>query len=314
MKPLIIFITSILCLLALETDAQSETYNLKRFSFSQSDFADTIPLEWTASKAFVIVEVNGQRMRFMIDTGSSMSVIYEQAIASRGDQLRQSLNTTGVITMHDALGATTKVDVVEAASFKIGKTAVEHYPLTVMRRAVGTVRCDGILGFDIINRGLTVRLDTRARQLVLTDRPKLMAKEQKAGHTLRYTLHRYIPYIMLQPFDTMDEEMAFDTGCSFICLINADRLRNYEYIRPHEVSEQVSERNQELVLVGSLSNDTTRETTLLHLQTLRWKKHEMNDIEAQTTMGRSRVGAAMMERGVVIIDGMRRRITLCPYL
>ena len=287
---------------------------MKHFCFGQSDFADTIPLEWTARNAYLIVEVNGRRMRFMIDTGSSMSVIYQQAIASRGEDFKRSLTTTGHITMHDALGANTKVSIVEGESFRIGHTEVCHYPLTVMRRAPGTAMCDGILGFDIINHGLTVKIDTRNHMLVITDNSKMLAREQKAGHTLRYTLQRHIPYVTLQPFEAMHEEMAFDTGCSFMCLINKEHLNRYESMRPEEVEGQIAERDKELVLIGSLSNDTAQTTTIIQLKALKWKRHEMRGIETQTTEGRSRVGSRLLEQGAVIINGRSRQITLCPYL
>lgn len=294
------------------------SYDLRRFSVETSQFADTVPLLWSGQKAYLPVIVNGQKFLFLLDTGASMSILYKEATRRRSHSLTDALTPAGSIRMLDALGQAATVDVVLAERLVVGnndsspsRLTLSNYPLCLMSRPAGTVHCDGVLGFDFINKGLLAKIDTRQAQLIVSDQPKRFASE--AGYTLKYRLQHHVPYLQLWPFAHMDELMAFDTGCSYMCLLNSKHFADYERLRPNEVAAQTYDSDSSQVLIGTLSADTTHTPTHLRLQSLRWQRYSITDVTAQTTRWRSRVGAPILEHHAVVIDGRRRRIVLQPY-
>lgn len=299
------------CFLSLPSFAQQHYYNLRHFSFQTEDFTDTIPLEWTHQKAFVQVMVNGKSLRMLLDTGASMSTLYTQFADRQDTAFQRALLVKGNITMHDALGTQAKVQVVESEHFAIGSLQVVHYPMLVMPRPTSMAQCDGVLGFDLINKGLLVKIDTDRHHLIISDQQS--ALEDEDGYRIRYKLQRFVPYLKLKPFTKMKELMAFDTGCSYLCLLNHDIFTEYESRNPHEVAPQVEATQTEHIIVG-VNGQRSMVNSQLKLYALQWKGLSLHGIEALTTQGRSRLGSPILDYGSIIINGRHRTITFQPYM
>ena len=58
--------------------AQTHSYSTN-FTYSQKNFADTIPIEVIDNQIFITATVNGRPYRFCLDTGSSQGTIYDNA-------------------------------------------------------------------------------------------------------------------------------------------------------------------------------------------------------------------------------------------
>lgn len=71
---------------------------------------------------------------------------------------------------------------------KMGKITIENYPMMV-DDAIRDYICDkfdGVLGYDIVARGLSFKFDTKDSLMIVTDRKRLFSKEEKRRPKLKY--------------------------------------------------------------------------------------------------------------------------------
>ena len=103
----------------------------------------------------------------------------------------------GNVVSQDAAGRSDTVGVVQLPQFTIGKLTVTGYVASVFHSTL-TRSYDAILGFDLFNKGLCCKIDTRHKRMILTDRRDFFDGEK--GYALHYTLKWWVPYVMVSPF------------------------------------------------------------------------------------------------------------------
>ena len=86
--------------------AQMHRYN-PNFTLSEKNFCDTIPIEMIDGQLFVDVEMSGKTRRFLLDTGSSQGMIYDNT------DLKDCVELGNMIS-HDANNHADTVKVVSA--------------------------------------------------------------------------------------------------------------------------------------------------------------------------------------------------------
>ena len=140
-------------LLCLYTKAQMHSYDTS-FTFSQTNFVDTIPIEVVDDQIYIMGTAGGRPCRFNLDTGSSQGSVY------MGSGI-QGLRPLGNVVSRDAAGNLDTVAVVELPSLTIGKLTLQHYVASVFRPQTTRRTYDAILGFDLLNKGLCCKIDAR---------------------------------------------------------------------------------------------------------------------------------------------------------
>ena len=138
-------------------------YNLKPLTFSKKDFVDSIQIEWERNQLIVPVEIGGKQYRFLFDTGAAQCVIY-------ADTPIKGCTTVGQIRSHDGGGHVSHVPMVIMPTMTLGRLRITGCQATMHERPVKGRRIDGILGFNIINKGISAKIDVRRQLLILTDR------------------------------------------------------------------------------------------------------------------------------------------------
>lgn len=198
--------------------AQMHRYSTN-FTYSQKDFVDTIPIEVIDNQIFVTATVNGRPYRFNIDTGSSQGTIYNNAPFV-------GMRSLGNVVSQDAAGRSDTVGVVQMPQFSLGKLTVTGYVASVFHSSM-TRSYDAILGFDLFNKGLCCKIDTRNKRMILTDRRDFFDGEK--GYALHYTLKWWVPYVMVSPFKRHYDEALFDTGSSILYTMNKESFDEHAY-------------------------------------------------------------------------------------
>ena len=129
------------------------------------DYRSSVMFEATDNRPIVVVRVNGQKdpLRFVLDTGSGMSVISEQTAKrlnmkpiARGGQAR-------------AVGGGGKFEIVYGFldSIEIGTARVENVPVYIRRFFDSHIPVDGYLGLSVVSKFLTsIDYGTRKMSLV----------------------------------------------------------------------------------------------------------------------------------------------------
>lgn len=200
MKRTIILLVGLL--LCLNTQAQMHSYDTS-FTFSQTNFVDTIPIEVVDDQIYIMGTADGRPCRFNLDTGSSQGSVY------MGSSI-QGLRPLGNVVSRDAAGNFDTVAVVELPPLTIGSLTLQHYVASMFRPQTTRHTYDAILGFDLLNKGLCCKIDALHGRMILTDRRDYFDHEPGVG--LHYRLKWFVPYVLVSPFKRHTDEVLFDTG------------------------------------------------------------------------------------------------------
>lgn len=308
------FLLSLACLISpLMAMAQMHRYN-PNFTLSEKDFCDTIPIAIDDGQLFVNVEMGGKARRFLLDTGSSQGMIYENTEM-------EGIVELGNMISHDANNHADTVKVVALPPFRMGNLQIGHYVATVLPRPAVLPKHDAIIGFDLFNRGLYAKIDTQKGIMVLTDRKKAFAEEEKAGFGVRYKLKWFVPYLLVSPFSNHVDEALFDTGFKQLFTMNkgsfdkhvASDLSHLSKSLGADIERQVEGRAKGQFAIGAFGAEKTDEVAFLRLDRLKCGNFSFLDVRCITTQGASKIGSPLLQYGSLIINPTKKRLTLLPY-
>lgn len=278
-------------------------YNLS-FTLSKTNFVDTIPIVFSDDQVYIPVMIDGQKRMFNLDTGSSGGVVYEGGNIAYGERL-------GDVQSRDANNRIDTIPAVRMPSFVLGSIVINGYSANVLSRPEGRYAYDGILGFDLFNKGLYAKIDARAGYIVLTDRPHFFDREP--GYKLKYKLRRFTPYIYINTFLDHEEPTLFDLGAQELYVINKasfDKCR-HEDARVVSMIEETSEGQSAIGNYGA-----EKEGLLFYIlfKRLGWDDDfALCNVRGTTTQGDSRMGAQLLRYGSVVINPKKRTLSFRPF-
>ena len=294
----------LLALLSVLTcEAQKQHYSLD-FIVSRTDFADTIAIEYERGLVFVPVSVGGKQLRFLLDSGASQTTIYD-------DVTIDGALPDGFIVSHDAVAQTTTVPMMLLPPLTLGKTTFSGMRATVRHRAVKRSGVDGIVGFDIVCKGLNLKIDVRNKQLVLSDRYDFF--EQEPGMKLKYRLNFHVPYIEVCPFGKYRERTLFDTGFRQLYSINKASFDRGAAQPRHQADKQVEGRSMGRFAIGHGGAEQRSEVVFLCLDSLCVGGFSFSQLHTLTTQGVSKIGGKLLEYGAVTFNPQHKRMRFQPY-
>ena len=305
-------IVTILLLLSTVAGAQEYYYNLK-FRLSPKNFADTVAIEVADGRIYLPVIINGQPHRFLLDTGASMGAIFTDSplLAPPEGYAAAVPQPVGTITSHDATGQARSTEVLRLPDLQIDRLTITGYHANRLHRLSKDSTCEGIIGFDIFNKGLLAKIDTRNRRLILTDRRRHFSREP--GFEARYRLHRHVPFVALTPFGIYNDEARFDTGDRSLYALSRQSFEAAIADIPGEIEPQVEARTHGSQRISHFGTETTDEVAALCLRALKWGDFSFRNVRTLTAQGPSAIGSALLDYGAVIINPRRRRLLFQPY-
>ena len=268
-------------------------------SFSKKDFADTIKIKVIDGAVVVPVEIEGQTRNLLFDTGSPLGLWQGQKEA----WMRQF--TTDSLTFGDINKRSRNQIIYQFPTIKMGNLQIENYPM-IVEDAMSEFTCnrfDGIIGFNLVGKGLSFKLDTKDSLLIVTDRKKFFAEEEKGQPTAKYRM----------------KEMVFDTGAlnTWLALSQEDLDRWF----------QKNPKKRKLLDDLTLQTDTTINTSwglyglstdtlvgrLLHFTKIKIDKLPVNDLYITTAHPTMRVGSAVLKHASLIIDAPKKQFVFMPH-
>ena len=274
------------------------------FSMTAIDFVDTLTIEWEREQVFVPVTINGRSYRFLLDTGAGMSVVFS------GTPLADSPHAGDIIS-HDATGRSDTVAMVTLPPMQLGSVSLYGCRAVVHQRAASIPSFDGILGFDLVNGGLSMKIDVPHRQLIITDLKRLFDREPGAVG-LKYRLHFHVPYIDIIPFGRRHELVLMDTGSRQFFSMNKNHFD--EAVEGHSLweNEVIEGRSMGRHALGHHGIEPEGEVAFLRLNHLRLGRYAFSDVHAITTQGGSHLGAPLLAYGSVAFNPRSRRMIFVP--
>ena len=280
-------------------------YSLK-FEVSQRDFADTITIDVVGGRVVVPVMLGGRLFRFMLDTGAAQAVIYS-------DTPIDGTESAGSVDSYDAVGHRHKVPMVVLPPLSIGHTTFTGCRATVHKRPHQGTLFDGIVGFDIICKGLQMKIDIAARHLVITDRKHHFAREE--GFEAKYHVAPYYhtPYLHVEPFRGFQEEVLFDTGSNNIYVLSHQSFERAE-LEHIPFGPQLEGKARASYAVGLHGREDSLEVAFLCIDSLKWAGFTFCQLETKTTQGYSHLGAGLLQYGSVTFLPRKKRVRFQPYV
>ena len=299
------YILVIALLTVLSTHAQLGRYNADIRALPQ-DFCDTITIEWERDQIYVPVSAGGRSYRFLFDTGASQAVVFS------GSPLANAPRVSSLLS-HDAAGNTDTVSVVGLPPLLLGHTTLHNCHATVQPRGVGARNIDGILGFDLVNSGLSLKLDIQSKRLIISDRECCFDREE-AAMSLRYRLFYHVPYVDIIPFGRRRERVLFDTGSRNFFSMNLDHFnvaeeQRHRFDRPYRVEGRSIGQHA----IGHGGTEPMGEVVFLRLDSLGLGKCSFSQVHAITTQGGSHLGARLLRYGTVAFCPVHSRLFFQPY-
>ena len=292
-----------LMFLWLQTMQAQQQYRYRLdFTVGSRDFVDTVQIEYERGQVYVPVTIDGQQLRFKLDTGSSQGVVYD-------DTPLKGMRPIGHIRSEDATGASRPVTMVELPMMSIGDLTLRGYKAALHQRQVKRRGEDGIIGFDLL-RKMAAKIDVRHQRMILTDRKKMLKGEQ--GFSLPYKLVNYTPRVQIEPVESEEATVVIDTGSRELLSLNrswtAACLAGNE-----EARAQVEGRCIGQMAIGHFGVEPEAEVVFLGLHAVRWGDLQLRDVHCITSHGNSHIGAPLLTHGTLTVNPFQRRLVFQPY-
>ena len=274
------------------------------FTLSDRNFADTIYIEVEQERIVIPVDIDGRRYRFLFDTGASMGAVYAGSEVPYDGEL-------GYIRSDDANGRSRRMRVLRLPPLRIGSLEITDYPATVIDNRLLRGGLDGIIGFDIVSKGLLCKIDLQNRRLILTDRRRHFDHED--GYRLRYHTVMHVPYIVVSPFAYCRDDAAIDTGS--VPLYSMSRDSYLDFVSDHEpmVTTQTEGHAIGQRAIGVYGTERLDTIAFLSLQRLKLGNYSFHELHCNTSTGHSRLGTRLLKYGTLTFDPRRRCVTFLPY-
>ena len=294
-------VCSLILLLCASASAQLQTYSLD-FELSKTKFADTIKVMFEDGRLLVPVSIGGRRYNFMLDTGASHAVVYDDAMIKGCVPL-------GIIPSNDSNKQRDTVQMVRLPALRIGSLSLRNCRATVQHRRIKEANVDGILGFDLVNKGLLMKIDVRRGHMILTDLKRHFDGE--GGCVMKYRQNFHVPYLVVMPFQKYRERVLFDTGSRRLFYLNSKSFAENEHRMVNR--KQIEGRSRGSVSIGYSGTETMGEVVFLALDDFRMGDCSFTDLHVITTQGNSHIGADVLKYGAVTFNPFRKEIRFQPY-
>ncbi len=294
---------------------QLQRYN-PHFHLSAKNFCDTIPIIIEDDLILLPVTIGDQQFRFLLDTGSSQGMVYANTdvypLVTLGNIISRDANnhqdTVQVVQLPPFTLNTLPSSARPAATLSSERTlnstpiTISGYVASLMPRDAVSSKYDAVIGFDLFNRGLCAKIDRQQSVLILSDNKKAFRNEEKLGHTLRYKLKWFVPYLYVSPFVRHTDEALFDTGSTALYTMSrqsfdehvAADLANLSKQLGADIERQVEGRAEGHLSIGGFGIEEKDEVVFLHLDRLKWADFSFTDLHAITTQGASKIGSQIL--------------------
>ena len=312
MKKRILGIIAVFLLVLASLSATAQVMDFTDFTLSRHDFVDTIKVEIVDGAVIVPVEIDGELKRMMFDTGS------EYGFWIAGDEAWMQPSGDN-ITITDSQNTKHKIPIFMVPSMTLGSTVITGYPI-IAQEEMNEILCgkfDGGLGFNLVAKGLSFKLDTKDSLLILTDRKRFFAKEEKGQPTLKY-LEDDVPRVKVG-FPFVRAKMLFDTGWlggwfDFPEYWLKRWSKNDKKMR-ETVDGLTVQRDTSVVSQYGFfgrSADTISYRTL-RIPTVKLDGLTLKDVWLSTNSHSMKTGSALLKHNSLIINAHKKRLVLLPH-
>lgn len=288
--------------------ARKSERHAPKVRFTSGKSALKIPLELDGNIIFLRVSVNNSKpLKFIFDTGASVSVINQPRAAELG------LKPTGQMR-GDATGGAIQAALIEGVSLSVPGAEVSNQLIASMPFPASPVEFDGVIGYDFINQ-FVVELDYRNKIMNLYS-PRAYSYSGSGGIIPLLLKGRRTPLvrtkIIMEGRAPVEARLELDTGADGTFVINSPFVKKQKLLQAIPKTAQSSGSGaggEQARLVGRVK--------ALHLGRFILNNPTVGlslDTEGSGASAENDglIGGEIFRRFKVILDYSRRRMILEP--
>ena len=272
------------------------------------ELTDTIPLTFEYNMPVVKALINGQERRFLLDTGSSASIL----MLGTGDGYVLAGDS---IEMEDAYGEKEMTGYTQAdfclGCFE-GKKNFYFMPYNEVLHGL----FDGILGMDYLEyMGVVVKIDVKRGHLIVTTDKRLFNREKRKKTTYKRDKTDRLPKlkVKMSPGGKV-KNVLFDTGFNEMLEL---RMEDFERLMHSRRGEDFRQQLTGTAYGGNQGTALQQKDSVgrinFRLKEMKALKTKLYDIDAHAEVtSDSKLGAAILNHGTVIIHARKRKIYFLP--
>jgi len=274
---------------------------------SEKEYFSTLPYKELKGKMIVEAIINEKTYHFVLDTGAPMVI---------SKKLSAELNLPAVARMEiiDQGGLKDSMQVVSLPRIRIGEINFNDTPALVSADPVfDCLGIDGLIGSNIL-RNSTVQFSSRTRSIIITNTPKLLHLKNKHASKMFLDPAQSNPFIWINQRNgkaKAREQLLFDTGMDELYAVS---IHNYKkFFEEIELFDVISKATGTFTM-GVHGNATANENYRFLLPELSIGRTTLKNVTAETTYDHnSRIGAKLLEYGVVTVDYINKKFYLEPF-
>ncbi|MDX2133353.1 MAG: retropepsin-like aspartic protease [Saprospiraceae bacterium] len=271
----------------------------------QANYYASFPYENINDKIIIKIKIKESIYRFILDTGAPTTISTRLF-----DELAPDIMAK--IAISDANAATDSAVVVSLDEIFVGDIAFKNIPTLVAKPHIifECFEIDGIIGSNLL-RNSVLQIDESNKQVIITDDVKKL--NLSAGQSSKLLLNaQSSPYIWikLKNRKKAKELLLFDSGMQGLYDLALAHLGTFQKYNIFEALGKSSGSNA--MSLHGMAKDTTMYR--LRLPIMEINGHKLLNIATETTLDNSsRIGAGLLQYGIVTVDYKNKKFYFNPY-
>lgn len=299
-------VTSILLSIIIHLCFGQTEFTFNQGGTKQTNYFSVISYENIRGKIIVESVINGKKYRFILDTGSPMTIS-----SNLYNELKPNIINRLPIT--DQSGKSDSLFVVSLKEITIGDITFIDIPTLVANQTLllDCFHADGFIGSNLLRNSIVQFNDASKTVTVTSDGDKLtLNRKQFSALFLSKIQSSPFFWIKLKNKKKAREQLLFDSGMEGLYDLS---LSHYALFEKYNIFEILGKANGSYTIgLHGTANDTIQYK--LRLPSMEINASKLNNITIKTTnSNNSRIGSKLLENGIVTIDYKDRKFYFEPF-
>lgn len=293
----LLFITNVCC--------GQTGFTLNNGGTDQVHYYSALQCENINDKIIIKIKIKDRTYRFLLDTGAPTTIS-----AKLFDELKPGI--IAKISISDVNAAKDSIVVVSLNEILVGDVVFKNIPTLIIEHNVmfECFELDGIIGSNLLRNSI-LQIDESNKQVIITDdAERLNLKAKQSSEMFLDRQSSPIIWVNLKNKKQAKEHLLFDSGMKGLYDLS---LRHLELFQKQNIFKDIRKG------IGSISlglHGMAKDTTIyrLHLPVMEINGHKLLNIVTETTLDdNSRIGASLLQYGVVTVDYKNKKFYFNPY-
>lgn len=266
-------------------------------------FRSIVPYTEQNGKLLIDATVNGQRGRFLLDTGAPCCVSYSFAH-------RLGLKGGSEQTGQDSNGRPVTTTIVTLDSLRIGAVLFRNVQAMQWNKGnpVEQFGIDGILGYNLMQKGI-VKFSARPRTFVFTTISDSLGLD--FSHAVSLLPDPYVPLVEVKLPKAVADTVMFDLGAHALYEMSE---RSYLRLASERAGISTLAEGKGSLSIGAAGVEQITSKHRVKIPHLDLAGFDFRNVATVTTGARdSRIGSELLKYGDVVIDFPRRTFYFLPH-